>query len=464
MSKTSQLSQRFRHAIEQGHLRPGDRMPSLRKLCLDHKVSITTAQRAYAELEKQGLIESLPRSGFRVLGLSSLSLRQAPPLPDHPGEFRAEHLTMALPMPWGCPFMNPVLINTTPLTRALTRALSDYRYALSSTDSEGYEGLRRELALRYLAQGVELDGEEMLITCGGMEALNLAIRAVARLSGSDCMLVITPAFPPIFEQLEQLALRPVGFNCPPGQPLDLERLEALLIQHQPAAIIAMPNFQHPTGQVMSDSQKAALLALAERHRVPIIEDDTYRELYFGEGAPLPLKAFDQRGSVLHCSSFSKSLAPGYRVGWIAAGRFRDSVMGLKLCSSLATPLPSQMALARLLAGGHHEDMLSLLRQRLQNNLAALQQQIATHFPADCRMALPLGGYFLWVELPPGVDCRRLLPMAMQQGLHFAPSQLFHTPGQDAGNAMRLNFSFYDPLQQRSGVPLLAELLSPASAY
>ena len=102
-------------------------------------------------------------------------------------------------------------------------------------------------------------------------------------------------------------------------------------------------------------------------------------------------------------------------------------MGLKLCSSLATPLPSQMALARLLAGGHHEDMLSLLRQRLQNNLAALQQQIATHFPADCRMALPLGGYFLWVELPPGVDCRRLLPMAMQQGLHFAPSQLFHTP-------------------------------------
>ena len=254
MSKTSQLSQRFRHAIEQGHLRPGDRMPSLRKLCLDHKVSITTAQRAYAELEKQGLIESLPRSGFRVLGLSSLSLRQAPPLPDHPGEFRAEHLTMALPMPWA-PFMNPVLINTTPLTRALTRALSDYRYALSSTDSEGYEGLRRELALRYLAQGVELDGEEMLITCGGMEALNLAIRAVARLSGSDCMLVITPAFPPIFEQLEQLALRPVGFNCPPGQPLDLERLEALLIQHQPAAIIAMPNFQHPTGQVMSDSQK-----------------------------------------------------------------------------------------------------------------------------------------------------------------------------------------------------------------
>ena len=462
MNKTGQLSQRFRHAIEQGHLRAGDRMPSLRKVCQDHKISITTAQRAYAELEKLGLIESLPRSGFRVLARSS-ALPSNLPLNSDGSGIRIEHLTSALPMPWGCPYMNPALINTTPLNRALTRALRDYRYALSGNASTGYEGLRRELTLRYLAQGVELDGDELLVTCGGMEALSLAIRAVTKLSGSQAMLVLTPAFPALFDQLDQLGITVHTLATPPGQPLDLERLEQLILQHQPAGILAMANFQHPTGLTMSDNDKAALLALADRHRLPIIEDDTYRELYFGESAPLPLKAYDQKGSVLYCSSFSKSLAPGYRVGWIAAGRYRDSILGLKLCSSLSTPLPSQMALARLLSGGQHEDMLSLLRSRLQANWLALSQQLSVQLPAGTRQVTPQGGYFLWLELPDGSDCRARLPAAMQQGIHFAPAPLFFRDSQPRLNAMRLNFSFYDPLQQHNGVAMLASVLAGEDA-
>nr|WP_199065788.1 PLP-dependent aminotransferase family protein [Chromobacterium sp. ASV5] len=457
MSKTGQLSQRFRHAIEQGQLRPGDRMPSLRKVCLDHKISITTAQRAYAELEKLGLIESMPRSGFRVLERPATERAWRPPPTGD--DLRVEQLTSALPMPWGCPYMNPALVNTTPLSKALTRALRDYRHALSGNDNLGYEGLRRELALRYLAQGVALDGDELLITCGGMEALTLAIRAVARLEGRDAMLVLTPAFPALFDQLEHLGLRCATLAIPPGQTLDLARLEQLIVEQQPAAIIAMPNFQHPTGLCLSDDDKAALLTLAERHRLAVIEDDTYRELYFGEAAPLPLKAFDQRGRVLYCSSFSKSLAPGYRVGWIAAGRYSDSVRGLKLCSSLSTPLPSQMALARLLSGGQHENMLSLLRQRLQTNLLAMRQQIAAHFPAGCRMPMPQGGYFQWLTLPESLDAGRCLPLAMEHGIHFAPARLFFRDASAPRHAMRLNFSFFDALQQRGGIALLGELLS-----
>ncbi|UTH74646.1 PLP-dependent aminotransferase family protein [Chromobacterium sp. IIBBL 290-4] len=458
MNKTGQLSQRFRNAIEQGHLRAGDRMPSLRKVCQDHKISITTAQRAYAELEKLGLIEALPRSGFRVLARSQPLIGDAP-LGGDGSAIRIEHLTSALPMPWGCPYMNPALINTTPLNRALTRALRDYRYALCGDTSMGFEGLRRELSLRYLAQGVELDGDELIVTCGGMEALNLAIRAVTKLSGSASVLALTPAFPALFDQLEQLGIAVHTLTVSPGQALDFSRLEQMILQHQPAAVLAMANFQHPTGLVWSDADKQALVALADKHRLPIIEDDTYRELHFGEGAPLPLKAFDQKGGVLHCSSFSKSLAPGYRVGWIAAGRFRDSIVGLKLCSSLSTPLPSQMALSRLLAGGQHEDMLSLLRSRLQSNLLALQQQLSTRLPTGTRLVTPQGGYFLWLELPEGMDCRSRLPQAMQQGIHYAPGSLFFRDAQARLNAMRLNISYFDPLQHHNGVAMLAELLS-----
>ncbi|RMD00989.1 PLP-dependent aminotransferase family protein [Aquitalea palustris] len=457
MSKTLQLAQLFRHAIEQGQLRAGDRLPSLRRLCQDHGVSLTTAQRAYAELERQGLLQALPRSGFRVC-TPAAALRPAEPASD--GVLRMEHLTTALPMPWGCPFINPALINTTQMNRALSRALQDYRAALSSTPIEGFEGLRRELGLHYLSQGITLAGDELLITCGGMEALTLAMRAAVSASGSHSMVVVTPAFPAALEQLRHLGISMLPLALSEQGCLDLEALDKLLQQQRPAGIVLMANFQHPTGLLLPETQKRALVALAERHRVCIIEDDTYRELYFGTQGVAPLKAYDRSGTVLHCSSFSKSLAPGYRVGWIAAGRLSNTVRGLKLCSSLGTPLPSQMALARLLASGQHGDMLTRLRASLRSRRDAMQEQIKESFPAGSRLLQPEGGYFQWVILPEGLDCAALLPMAIEQGIHYAPSTLFY-PQHGPSNALRLNFSFFDPLHQREGVALLGALLRQA---
>ncbi|WP_293760077.1 PLP-dependent aminotransferase family protein [uncultured Aquitalea sp.] len=452
MNKTEKLVSLYRHAILEKQLATGDRLPSLRKLCDSHQVSLTTAQHAYAELERQGLIESLPRSGFRVRQRPS-EARTAPPQTE---DWRMEHFTTALPMPWGCPFMNPALINTTPMNRALSRVLQDYRHALSATDLEGYDGLRRELALHYLAQGIPLDSRELLITCGGMEALTLAIRAVASVSGKTDMLVLTPAFPAALEQLRQQGMRIISVEARPDGSLDMNRVESLLAA-KPAGMLLMSNFQHPTGQVMPDGQKQALVSLAAAHGVYLIEDDTYRELYFGSAAPKPLKSWDDSGCVLHCSSFSKSLAPGYRVGWIAAGRLGDTLRGLKLYSSLGTPLPSQMALARLLASGQHSDMLERLRHTLSERMQAVRQQVERHFPAQSGLSQPLGGYFQWVMLPEGFDTGALLPLAIEQGIHYAPSRLFR-PENSAANGLRLNVSFYDPVQQQHGMALLGELL------
>ena len=457
MSKTQQLAQLFRHAIEQGQLRAGDRMPSLRQLCQDHAVSLTTAQRAYAELERQGLVQALPRSGFRVC---APAIRSSQPEPPAMQALRMEHLTTALPMPWGCPFINPALINTTPMNRALGRALQDYRSALSSTPLEGFDGLRRELGLHYLSQGIALNGDELLITCGGMEALTLAMRAAVSASGSQSMVVVTPAFPAALEQLRHLGIAILPAALSEQGCLDLSALENTLREQRPAGIVLMANFQHPTGLIMPEAQKRALVALAEQYRVCIIEDDTYRELYFGTQGATPLKAYDRSGTVLHCASFSKSLAPGYRVGWIAAGRLSDTVRGLKLCSSLGTPLPSQMALARLLATGQHGDMLTRLRASLRQRRDAMVQQIMESFPAGSRLLRAEGGYFQWVVLPEGLDAAALLPLAIEQGIHYAPATLFY-PHVVSANALRLNFSFFDPLHQREGVALLGALLRQA---
>ncbi len=460
MNKSEQLKSLFVHGIEQGHLLAGDRMPSLRKVCQDHQVSMTTAQRAYGELERLGLIEACPRSGFRVLPQrrNKDPLAQRLNAAERAQGIRIEHLTMALPMPWGSPFVNPALLDPSLMNRALAAILQDYPDRLMDMPVQGLEELRRTLALHYLSQGTLLDGDELLITCGGMEALSLAIRAALRDSGRNNIAAITPAFPAVLDQLGHLD---TALHVLPWQH-DGERLtamvEALFANERPAALLLMANYHHPTGRCLDMATKEALVRLAHRYQVALIEDDTYRELYFSNQPPAPLKRFDTEGWVMHCSSFSKSLAPGHRVGWIAGGRFSDTLASLKLCSSLGTPMPSQMALARVLASGRHEEVLASLRIELRARCVAMQERVLECFPEGSRVSEPEGGYFLWVELPDSIDSSALLPAAMQQGIHFAPSRLFHASSPAPANALRLNASFYDRLRHRTGMALLGELL------
>ncbi|GGY19019.1 aminotransferase-like domain-containing protein [Paludibacterium paludis] len=461
MNKSLQLKALFAHAIEQGHLLPGDRMPSLRKVCQDHRVSMTTAQRAYGELERMGLIESCPRSGFRVLPQrrNKDHLAQRLSAAERAQGVRIEHLTMALPMPWGCPFVNPALLDPSLMNRALAGILQEYPDTLMSLPIQGLEELRRVLALHYLSQGTLLDGDELLITCGGMEALSLAIRAALRDTGRGSMAVLSPAFPAV---LDQLALLDTTIHSVPWQDDEnrlLASVEALFANERPAAFLVMANFHHPTGRCLGNDTKQALVGLAERYQVALIEDDTYRELHFAPAAPNPLKRFDTSGWVMHCASFSKSLAPGHRVGWIAGGRFSETLASLKLCSSLGTPVPSQMALARLLSSGRQDEALASLRLELRARCVAMRERVRECFPAGTRVIEPEGGYFLWVELPDSIDSSALLPAAMQQGIHFAPSRLFHATNPAPANGLRLNASFYDRLRHRTGMALLGELMA-----
>jgi DNA-binding transcriptional MocR family regulator len=269
---------------------------------------------------------------------------------------------------------------------------------------------------------VRIGPDDIVVTNGAMEALNLCLSAVCR--PGDAVVVESPCFYVCLQALERLGLQAIEVATDPREGIDLAALESAFVRHRPKACWVMTNFQNPLGSAMPDDKKRALVDLAARHAVPLIEDDVYNELYFGDRRPALTKAFDADGWVMHCGSFSKTLAPGYRIGWVTAGRFGLRVAQQKLAASLATSIPVQLALARYLERGSYDRHLRGLRSTLQAQRDAYSAAIAAHFPAGTRVSRPGGGYFLWVELPPGTDSLALRQQAMVAGISLAPGPMF----------------------------------------
>jgi DNA-binding transcriptional MocR family regulator len=223
----------------------------------------------------------------------------------------------------------------------------------------------------------------------------------------------------------------------------------------------MPSFQNPTGANMPEQHRRELMKLLEAHAVPLIEDDVYAELYYGKHPPRPVKSFDTGGLVMHCGSFSKCLAPGYRVGWVAAGRHAQAVVRAKIMTTLATAAPSQQALAEYLAQGGYERHLRKLRRVLarQHEIAA---RLATRsFPAGTRLSSPEGGYFLWAEFPQGLDALQMHRDALARGINIAPGQMFSATRKFA-NCLRLNYGHPRDARFEPAVRTIGELAARAA--
>jgi DNA-binding transcriptional MocR family regulator len=310
-----------------------------------------------------------------------------------------------------------------------------------------------------------VDAQEIIITNGAMEALNLCLEAVTR--PGDVVVVESPTFYAALQALERLNLQALEVATHPRDGIDLAALAQALGRqppHQPVkACWLMPSFQNPLGSLMPEDKKCELVALLARHQIPLIEDDVYGELHFAPHRPPPAKAFDGEGLVMHCSSFSKSLAPGYRVGWVAAGRHATAVQRLKLMTTLSAATPSQQALSEYLAQGGYDRHLRQLRRSLAQQQGMALAAVARHFPRGTRVAQPEGGYFLWVELPPQVDALQLHRQALRQGISLAPGQIFSADRRFA-NCVRINYGH--PAQSRlesalATVGALASAMAPA---
>src|SRR3989344_1142154 len=293
--------------IHSGALRPGDRVPSVREASRTRGISPSTVFEAYYLLEAQGLIHARPRSGYYVSARQpTAGQRPAEPLPSQPA-----HTSTGVAI-------SDLVFEVLGLARCLAsgmRKLDPWNIVQSLPP--GDERLRQQIALRYGVHGMPVDVEEIIITNGAMEALNLCLEAVTQ--PGDVVVVESPTFYAALQALERLNLQALEIATHPRDGIDLAALaEALERQppHQPIkACWLMPSFQNPLGSLMPEGKKSELVALLARHGVPLIEDDVYGELHYGPQRPPPAKAFDGTGLVMHCSSFSKSLAPGYRVGW-----------------------------------------------------------------------------------------------------------------------------------------------------
>ena len=470
MSLYQDIAAQTEKLISDGVLRPGDRLPSVRKACRTHAISPITVTQAYYLLESRGLIEARPKSGYFVR--ARLGQKLPEPTMTHPAggatELQVSDFIFQILdsvrdpgiVPLGSSFPAVGLFPFDKLGRFLANAAR--RLDPQSTLSDlppGNEELRRQIALRYLAQGASVSPQEIVVTAGAMEGLNLCLQAVTR--PGDLIAIESPTFYAGLQASERLGLRVIEIPSHPREGVSLSALEEALRHHPVKACLFMLNFANPTGSLLADARKRELLGLLRRYQVPLIEDDVYAELHFDRQAPLCSKAEDGDGLVMHVSSFSKCLAPGYRLGWVAAGRYAEAIRRQKLSFSLATSVPVQIALADYLRHGGFDSHLRQLRRKLAEQEAGLVAAVEQHFPEGTRLARPQGGYFLWLELPPRVDALRLHKEALAQGISVAPGPIFSAK-REFRHHLRLNFGHPDSEARQQAVATLGRLVAAQS--
>ncbi|WP_462380014.1 GntR family transcriptional regulator MpaR [Pseudomonas sp. Marseille-QA0892] len=451
--------------IRAGTLSPGEKVPSVRHASRAYNVSPSTVFQAYYLLEDRGLISARARSGYFVRP-RTMPTRQAPVITASGAatEVGVSELVFSVlgalcdphTVPFGAAFPSPELLPLTRLGRSMSHAVRDMSGpALVAKLTAGHPDLIRQIALRYGVNGVALRTEELVVTNGAMEALSLCLKSVTE--PGDLVAIEAPAFYATLQALERLKLKAVEIPVHPRDGLDLEvlanRLDTLPIK----ACWFMPHLQNPTGASLSEVKKRALCELITRHQVPLIENDVYAELYFGATPPRPVKHFDREGWVMHCSSFSKALAPGYRVGWVAAGRFAERVNRLRLMTTVSASVPAQMAIADYLQHGSYDRHLRKLRQALKTQQDRMLDAAARYFPAETRVSRPAGGYYLWFEFPAHVDALALFHLAMAQGISIAPGPIF-SASQHFGHCVRLNYGHPWNEESERAMRTLGELL------
>jgi DNA-binding transcriptional MocR family regulator len=448
LAKYEELVIQLQRQIKSGVWRAGDKLPSLRKQSEHSGLSLMTVLHAYQLLESQGWIISQSRSGYRV----------APELKDV--EYPYPHVAVSstekvdindfvfevlqasrnpLMVNFGFAYPDPNLYPRQHVNRSLMSAAR--HLPVSSTFDNlppGNEELRTIIAKRYAAKGINISPEEIVITAGALEALNLSLQVCTR--PGDWVVVESPTFYGALQSLERLGLKALSVRTDPITGIDLDSLESAFQSHHVKACWLMSNHQNPLGFTLSMEKKQQLSELLSRYKVTLIEDDVYGELY-PEGEPvMPVKLFDQTGNVMLCSSFSKSLVSGFRIGWVAAGRRALAVQKLQLMSTLATSAPIQLALTNYLSNRSYETHLKQLRKKLHDRKTQMEKALAEHLPEQVNIVNQPGGYFIWAELPDGVDAVEVFQAAIKQNISIAPGKMFSLT-EHYNHCVRMNASF-----------------------
>jgi DNA-binding transcriptional MocR family regulator len=460
--------------VNSGTLSPGSRAPSLRKISKQQRISLSTALQAYRLLEDRGVLEARPQSGHYVTKRPATHLA-TPAISDPPGKATPVAISATLlqlhqysvdpqliPLGWAIP--NAELLAAARLDRFLARAARTKGTTYNTyTGPKGELRLRQEIARRALRWGEALSPEDIVITSGCMEAITLALSVVTR--PGDTVAVESPTYFGLLRALEAFGLKVFELPTDATDGVDLSALTKVLERRSVKACLFSSGFNNPLGCTMPSEKKLKVLSLLARHRVPLIEDDINGDIYFGSERPIPFTALDRNtNTIIYCSSFSKTIAPGYRIGWMATktAAHMQSALERKLAFTLSGPPLLQIAFAEFLSSGGYDNHLRRIRRVFEDTIGQMSLAVERSFPDGTKVSRPAGNFVLWLELPKSVQTAALFDKARDNGICFVPGHVFSASGR-YGHCLRLSCGHGWNARIEKGVTKLGKLVCDAAA-
>ncbi len=473
----AQIVDYLRRAIEAGRLAPGAKLEPIRVLAKELGLNRETVATAYRELEVLGLTESTVGRGTFVLGAADPTqsgvgrTQAADERPWEPVFSRATEAARAFPVaradysaPAGAVHFERLIPDAAlypheAFRKTLNAALAKGGPALYDYgDRRGHEGLRRALVERMARSGIEADADDVVITAGATQGFAIAARMFC--DAGDAVAIESPTYPWAFATLASLGLRAAPVPLA-SDGLDLDRLDATLARGGVRLIYTMPSFHNPTGTSTSLPHRKRLLEIAGRHGVPVLEDDFEKELRVrGRGAP-PLRALDRRGLVSYLGTFSKTLFPAARVGWLfTPPAVTAAALLAKRTMDLTTSPLLQAGLALFLREGSYDRHLRRVLKELEARLVCAERAFAKHLPEGSSVAPSEGGFLLWLTLPDSIDSAALLPEATAAGVVYAPGEHFQPDGRRS-SSLRISVAQTSTAEIERGARLLGQVARAA---
>jgi DNA-binding transcriptional MocR family regulator len=458
-----QIANNIEHQINNAVFKVGDKLPSLRTICIEKGVSLSTATRAFLELESRGLIESRPQSGFYV-SMTPTKFRAIPetskPIIVKNENKHDEMMTLVIKnfeqaqVYLSSAMLSPELVPIAKLNKSIINATRSLHDSGVSYNKDGSIRLKTQIAKRALTWGGKLKVQDIITTGGSIDSMSFCLLTLTR--RGDTIIVESPVFFGILRLAYNLGLNIIELPTNPVTGIEVDALKKTLEKKKIAACIIISNFSNPLGSCMPDENKKAVVDLMEKHNVPLIEDDLYADLYYGSHRPNSCKTFDESGIVLWCGSFSKTLVSGYRVGWVEAGRFKDDVARTKQFHSMYSSTITHEAVGDFLENGRYEHHLIKLRQILYRNFLQLQRCITEYFPEDTKVTRPEGSMNLWIELNKKYDALDLYNKAIAKKISITPGRIYTMQNQ-YNNCLKLSYGRLWTEQTENAVKLLGKL-------
>lgn len=444
--KYEEICRHYSLAIEKGILKSGDKMDSLRKTAEHFDCSLSVAMQAYGELERRGFIRPVEKSGFFIQNRSGENVPQPQnyshslePRESLPSSMIGTVMAMSRRsdfLPFSATIPDLSLLPVGKLASMIAEsAKGDRLYINHYTDRNGEEELRAELARLMLRRGVLVSPGEIVVTNGCTEALHLAVSAVTE--PGETVALESPAYLGMITMLRDMKRKVLEIPTRADRGMDLDRLEEALEGQMVRAVVLSPEFQNPLGSVMSDADRQRICSMAEEKGFTIIEDDTYGDSAFVEKSRKSLKSFDRCGTVVYCSSLSKTLSPGLRMGWMLPGKHLDVISERKQVSGLGGTVLLERTMARFLREGYYDLHMKSFRKKIAAQTWEMRGLAEKHFPEGTKISSPSGGYFLWIEMDESVDSLELFRWAFERKIGIIPGPVYSASGKFR-NCIRLS--------------------------